>query len=1022
MRRVGFITTAALAVAALVAISATPAAHAAAWYVRAGASGTGAIDNPFGKIQPAITVAASGDTIAVAEGTYVENLTISGKSLTIQGGWSSDFAERDWEKHLTTVDGNKAGNCFKLTSCPTGGEVSGFTITNGKGNGAGIRLQGSSPVISANTFVANAGGSASSGGGIYCSGGSPVISRNTFTANSAVDGGAIYFTSSPLAMITDNIFSANATGSTGHGGGIYCSGGSPVISKNTFTANSAVNGGAIYFISSSLAMVTDNVITGNLASGNGGGICSSGSSPTISGNTFALNGADYSGGGVHYSYLPAPALVANNIFTVNTAKTEGGGACVGDPTLSESPTVTISGNVFTGNTSSSRGGGLYCHVPVIVTNSVFSSNRALNDRNSGVGGGIYVHLPLQPKQPCSFTNCVISDNSADKGGGVCADGFISSTTFLSNCILWRNDASIGAEVWLSSPKIASIRYCDVAGGAERCYPPVGTGIDWQAGNIDADPLFADPEHGDYHLKSIGGRWDPAANAGAGGWVIDAVHSPCIDAGDPASPFSNEPAPNGGRANIGVYGNTAQASKSYTGPTRTLTVRSTPINGVPIHGTYVGTTDFTASAVPGTDAVIYGWRSGAMFFLRWEDENGTLLSGKGKLALRMDADKTVVAVYGPVADFYVNDATAENGIAAGDDANPGTSPEYPMDSIQKLLNRYGDLGTGCTMHVSAGTFTENIALTQRNNDLVLQGAGPGLTIINGNRKGSCIMGHLVACTISGFTFTNGKADYAGGVHFCFSTLTLSNCLVVGNEVTSNMDLGGAGIYCYHTTATITNCTSTGNSATGTKGGGTRFLSGATATLTNCIIWGNSASIGPEISIDSATATFRFCDVAGGTAAADVTSGTLTWGDGNIDADPLFADPAQSDYHLKSAYGRWDPKADSGNGAWVNDAVSSPCIDAGDPASDYSKEPQPNSARINMGSHGNTPEASKSKWTILGDANGDCTVNVLDLFFLRNRLNQSPTTGDVWKADVNNDGSPISVIDLIYVRDRLNNKCK
>ncbi|HUS57249.1 MAG TPA: dockerin type I repeat-containing protein, partial [Planctomycetota bacterium] len=57
---------------------------------------------------------------------------------------------------------------------------------------------------------------------------------------------------------------------------------------------------------------------------------------------------------------------------------------------------------------------------------------------------------------------------------------------------------------------------------------------------------------------------------------------------------------------------------------------------------------------------------------------------------------------------------------------------------------------------------------------------------------------------------------------------------------------------------------------------------------------------------------------------------------------------------------------------------------------------------------------------GDVNGDCKVNVLDLIFIRNRLNASPDTGDNWKADVNEDGK-INVLDLIFVRNRLNTQC-
>ena len=38
----------------------------------------------------------------------------------------------------------------------------------------------------------------------------------------------------------------------------------------------------------------------------------------------------------------------------------------------------------------------------------------------------------------------------------------------------------------------------------------------------------------------------------------------IDAADSSSPFNREVAPNGGRANLGCYGNTPEASKSATG--------------------------------------------------------------------------------------------------------------------------------------------------------------------------------------------------------------------------------------------------------------------------------------------------------------------------------------------------------------------------------------------------------------------------------------------------------------------------
>ena len=61
-----------------------------------------------------------------------------------------------------------------------------------------------------------------------------------------------------------------------------------------------------------------------------------------------------------------------------------------------------------------------------------------------------------------------------------------------------------------------------------------------------------------------------------------------------------------------------------------------------------------------------------------------------------------------------------------------------------------------------------------------------------------------------------------------------------------------------------------------------------------------------------------------------------------------------------------------------------------------------------------------WRIPGDANDDCRVNILDLIFVRNRLNGDPATGDNWRADVNED-TKINILDLLYVRNRLNNAC-
>src|SRR5439155_10990480 len=73
-----------------------------------------------------------------------------------------------------------------------------------------------------------------------------------------------------------------------------------------------------------------------------------------------------------------------------------------------------------------------------------------------------------------------------------------------------------------------------------------------------NPLFVDLDGAD-NL--------PGYTGGADHGLDDDFHlqpgSPAIDKGDPAAYFLSEPWPNGGRADIGAYGNTPEAAQSPT---------------------------------------------------------------------------------------------------------------------------------------------------------------------------------------------------------------------------------------------------------------------------------------------------------------------------------------------------------------------------------------------------------------------------------------------------------------------------
>ncbi len=118
----------------------------------------------------------------------------------------------------------------------------------------------------------------------------------------------------------------------------------------------------------------------------------------------------------------------------------------------------------------------------------------------------------------------------------------------------------------------------------------------------------------------------------------------------------------------------------------------------------------------------------------------------------------------------------------------------------------------------------------------------------------------------------------------------------------------------------------------------------------------------------------------TKIADLTSWSGA-GANDLSLDPLYVDTTSRDFHIKSTEGsyhsgQWPPLTTTG-GTWTNDATSSPALDAGDPSSDYSQEPQSGN-RINLGAYGNTPQASKSAityfvWIGQNDNNWNNTAN-------------------------------------------------
>jgi len=166
---------------------------------------------------------------------------------------------------------------------------------------------------------------------------------------------------------------------------------------------------------------------------------------------------------------------------------------------------------------------------------------------------------------------------------------------------------------------------------------------------------------------------------------------------------------------------------------------------------------------------------------------------------------------------------------------------------------------------------------------------------------------------------------------------SQSSVLSNFIIKNSE---SGIFVSSGSPTLNNLTIVNN------GIGIESWSGANPNITNCIFWNNSIQ-----DLFQCTASFSYFDQT---------------------TDPLFADFAGGDYHLKSQRGRYWPA----HNVWVLDSVSSPCIDGGDPNIFPANEPMPNGGRINMGAYGNTPYASMSDWPLKCDLNYDGICDMTD----------------------------------------------
>ncbi|MBT9143279.1 MAG: hypothetical protein DDT32_01626 [Syntrophomonadaceae bacterium] len=568
-----------------------------AWFVSPDGNditGQGTEISPWRTIQHAINEAASGDTIRVAQGTYRELLSIT-KTLTLEGGWDSSFMMRSADATLTVIDAGGAGNVIAITVVANSDinvTIDGFTITNGQAfDGAGVHVEADGSGLSAHVCLKNNiitanyadwGGGASGaarnaatvilelndntishnratrlGGGIAfnaaTSGAVTIISNNNTISHNTGDGGGggIYLnpvgSGSSLNFTSNNdVINNNKTAWGFAGGGIatYSTAGAILnidIYNSTINENWTSRGGGIAIQSDGLIMnatISNSDISGNRSPGYGGGLFimdrSSNFALSLSGNTISYNrigsGGYEKGGGIYFSTSSATPFfdLYQNTISGNSALGFGGGIYVAN----SSPNLTMvleKNKILSNETDNRGGGGIFINNSVSMSLEMTNNIIALNKSEyeliyENYGGGINI-TNLGSINVTSVNNTITANVADDGGGGI----FVTGTAELSlvNDIVFHNTGPRGADIWnYKNTASISIAYSNIGKMFGR-YINAG-------GNINADPMFANPLEGDFRLTT---------------------GSPCIDAGTsdgaPTTDFEGDRRPQGRGYDMGA---------------------------------------------------------------------------------------------------------------------------------------------------------------------------------------------------------------------------------------------------------------------------------------------------------------------------------------------------------------------------------------------------------------------------------------------------------------------------------------
>ncbi len=246
----------------------------------------------YNYIQAAINTAADGDTVLVAAGTYNENISYLGKSITVASHFILQQDSLLIEQ--TIIDGQSLYNSDVYMEETNQAVLCGFTLINGRGSqegGGGIIIIHCSPTIN-NVIIRNSNNLVFRGGGVSIVYSNPIFNNCTIKNNESFYGGGVYMRYYSRPTFNNCVIDGNTAD---YGGGVCIEDYSVPIFNNTPVINNTgvEAGGGIYADYVSLHM--SNLIIAHNSSPSGGGILAGTCTLTLTDSILQDNHADTGG-------------------------------------------------------------------------------------------------------------------------------------------------------------------------------------------------------------------------------------------------------------------------------------------------------------------------------------------------------------------------------------------------------------------------------------------------------------------------------------------------------------------------------------------------------------------------------------------------------------------------------------------------------------------------------------------------------------------------------------------------------